>query len=56
MNELLKEFRREVLTNVNKLDDDSFYTKEEIGNLITNSYARAKKRCESSETIYLEDE
>ncbi len=56
MKDLLTEFRREILKSMQNLADDGFYTKEELSNLINKSYGRAKKQCESSEAISLEDE
>lgn len=45
MDNLLTEFRRELLMATNKLDAEGFYTKSEIEKTINNAYGRAKQKC-----------
>jgi hypothetical protein len=55
MQNLLTEFRRELMRSINKISDDDFRSKDEVADLINKAYARAKQRCADDE-VSLEDE
>lgn len=56
MKDLLTAFRKELLKATNRMADDDLHTTSEVESLIKSCYGRAKKQCEPSEDVSLEDE
>lgn len=48
---LIIEFRRELMRGLSKMDSDTFLTRKEVKNFIDESYGKAKDRANAEEDI-----